>query len=111
MTARVRPNCFTIKMEGKSKELTESLPGRRPSEPPSRPFAWLILTVALAAAVALILHFRGNTEKISPSPSIHSLNSLPDLLALPPERLAQVPIARMNLLCAQGLSAHTEPDV
>lgn len=37
--------------------------------------------------------------------------TLPELLALPPEPLGQVSIARMNLLCTEGLTVTNEPDV
>jgi hypothetical protein len=70
---------------------------------------WAVVVTALTAVVAIALHTNTNARLASPPVSV--LGSLPVLLRLPSDRLATVPIARMNLLCVQGLPGPAEPDV
>jgi hypothetical protein len=72
---------------------------------------WPALAVAVATGAALAFHFRPKAEARSPIGARQPLATLPELLTLPRQGLAEVPIARMNLLCAQGLSAPNEPSV
>ena len=78
---------------------------------PRRRTCWpsLAAAVASAIAVAFAVHLKSSGRSASLPP--HLPASLPELLSTPPARLADVPIARMNLLCAQGLSGAGESDV
>ena len=65
----------------------------------------LVLIALVAGVVSLSWHFAGarNGQSTVTAQSASSMSSLSDLLALPSGALEQVDIARMNLLCAQGL--------
>ena len=82
---------------------------------PKRPTWWppLAGSAAIAASVAVgiafAVHLKSSERSASVPPPTPA--SLPELLSAPPEGLAVVPIARMNLLCAQGLSGEVNPDV
>ncbi len=69
---------------------------------------WLVLAVLVACAAAAICLKRGTMPRHSASSQ--PVTSLAQLLSLPPERLAHVQIARMNLLCATGLGRTAEPE-
>jgi Transglutaminase-like superfamily len=61
------------------------------------------LLVSIAALLAFAIHAREN-QMVHPT-------SLPELLSTSPARLADVPVAELNLLCARGLCATNEPDL
>ena len=70
---------------------------------------WTAIAASVAVGIAFAMHPKSSEHSGSNSP--HLPASLAELLSTPPEGLADIPIARMNLLCAQGLSAEGEPDV
>ena len=71
-----------------------------------------VVALALAVgAVRLVLADRGVALPGQPGAAPSAVASLPTLLALPPERLSGLDIARMNLLCAQGLPGAEDLDV
>ena len=63
--------------------------------------------VAVLAAILWVQTNDGRLQAKAPE----DVQALPQLLSLPPETQGQASIARMNLLCAQGLSATNGPDV
>jgi hypothetical protein len=70
--------------------------------------SWAIIAATLTAGASIALHSSSivRSAPVSAQPPV----SLIELLSLSPERLAGVPITRMNLLCAQGLSGSAVPD-
>ena len=66
-------------------------------------YSGLLLGVAALLVLAADLTFR---KADCPNPE-----SLSELLALQPARMAEVPLARRNLLCATGLSSSSEPAI
>jgi len=76
---------------------------------------WLVFITAILVIGAVWLYERlvgsgGGQAKVAVQ-STSSVSSLPDLLASPAMELYQVDIARMNLLCAQGLPGAKDLDV
>lgn len=65
----------------------------------------------IAAAAVLAAHLKPKTPKLAQADTRSTVVSLPALLALSAEQLSQVPITRMNLLCAQCLSQQGDPDL
>jgi hypothetical protein len=73
----------------------------------------LVVVVFTVGGACLFGHFvsaRNGQPTVTVQPSA-PVSSLSDLLALPNEALEQVDIARMNLLCAQGLPGAGDLDV
>ena len=68
----------------------------------SRWWYWAVLVAGLA--IALAVHFGRNAE------SDGQPATLAELLQLSPDRLSQVPLGRMDLLCASSLGTANEPD-
>jgi hypothetical protein len=79
--------------------------------PTNRGWYRAVLCAALAAWAAAWLALQPK-PRLTPHPApLAGLASLSELLSLPPGRISQVPIARMNLLCAQHLSPANEPNL
>lgn len=76
--------------------------GGSPREQPSR---------ASAQPPASLAAFSADAPAPSAKPETPAPKSLSELLALPPEELANVDIAVMNLLCAQGLPGSENLDI
>jgi hypothetical protein len=66
--------------------------------------------IGLAIVLMTTIAFAGTNAVVSTNISITPTN-LAQLLALPPEQLDKVDIARMNLLCAEGLRGSEDLDV
>ena len=85
-------------------------------ESPKRRFPKLGLYV-LVFAFSVVLTASGfliypkASSKSSPAPSVQRPRTLEQLLAMPPEQLAGVDIADMNLLCATGLPGAEGMDI
>lgn len=72
----------------------------------------VVTRLALAAgAVWLLFAVRDGASPGQAGAAPSAVASLPALLALSPERLSGLDIARMNLLCAQGLPGAENLDV
>ena len=69
------------------------------------PAAWCVL---IAAAVLLVIRVVSDKKADAAQ---QNLRSMEQLLAMPAEQLAQVDIARMNLLCATGLPGAEDLDI
>ncbi len=83
-----------------------------PSKRTFRVVPWLCLAVALVAGFFVVLwpRMRSHPPATASAPS-DTLPTLAQLLAMPPEQLAAVDIALMNLRCAEGLRGAESLDV
>ena len=68
-----------------------------------------VLTVPVVALVAYLAFFSGKPS--TTSTVTRKTKSLDELLKMPPEQLAEVDIAEMNLLCAVGLPGAEKLDI
>lgn len=92
---------------------TVELPKRRNSRfvPALLPFAF---GVTLTAGVGLLLLYKdtARSQVLQTDPAaVQKAETLERLLSLPPEQLAKVDIAEMNLLCATGLPGSEDLDI
>ena len=70
-----------------------------------------VLAVATLGAVAYLAFFFDSKPTVAAPKIARGAQSLDDLLAMSPERLAEVDIAEMNLLCATGLAGAEDLNV